>query len=835
MSKHLTFLACLFLGLSSFGQNSALIFDGQTEYLTVTHDDFYNIGNGFTIEAWILATQWKQAQWQGTIVGKDNQGPDRGFSFRCGNNGTLSFVMSVGNVWQEAFTGPIMNVNQWHHVAAVVSSGTILLYVDGQQAASHSFTGSPSHSTDMVINIGGSPGFGGRNFQGVIDELRIWDVARSPLELQDNSTVDLTGSESGLVTYYPMNEGTGMIAGDLSTTQNDAILILMDNSNWVSGYSLPDFDISVKEILGIDVVNMIDRPVKLSTILQNNGTMPISNINLSVTIDGNIYHTETVTDVILPGNTLTYQFIVPIDLTGLNDPEITVAAQQADDTNTLNNTQSLTVKTGTSTSIVVKDQALHRNGEQLHSVKMTLPQDLHKYEQMLLNIDLTCPTGGCGPWDVLADLVAVTNSGSYELARYITPYGIACGGWTVDITDFKSVLGGEVEFQTSIAVYTAEGWLVDMSIDLIDNSSQDTYTDLARLWELGYQVYGDPGISYDLAEVPVKIDDNTSSSHVRMTITGHGQGNTNNAAEFSNTTHQLNINGTSFHSHNLWKADCAQNTCANQNGTWLFPRAGWCPGQSVEPYIINTTSGLAPGDSLPLDYVLQNYTNLLNTGYNNSSHTEPYYKIYSYFVESSSTPYRSYNNLENMETMSFTSNGNLDSVMVKITNTGFDAINAFDINIFYNKELVASESFTETIAAGATLDHVMVLSSPKAVDSMIANEILVEISSAVDINPGDNIIKSTLPDGSTSIEKVGPEFAFEVFPNPSNTGDFVAQYDDFWQRGRLKIYTLSGQIVQEMDLERTQTNIQLTQQGMYLYTITHHAGESRYSGIMIYR
>ncbi len=835
MSKHLTFLACLFLGLSSFGQNSALIFDGQTEYLNVSHHDSYNIGNGFTIEAWILATQWKQAQWQGTIVGKDNQGPDRGFAFRCGNNGTLSFVMSAGNVWQEAFTGPIMNVNQWHHVAAVVNNGTILLYVDGQQAATHSFTGSPSHSTDMAVNIGGSPGFGGRNFQGVIDEIRIWDIARTPLEIQNNSTVSLTGSEAGLVTYYPMNEGSGTVAGDSSATQNNATLVLMDNSNWVTGYSLPDFDISVKEILGIDVVNMIDRPVKLSTILQNNGTMPITNINLSVSIDGNLYHTETVTDVIQAGNTLTYQFVVPIDLTGLNDPEITVAAQQADDTNNLNNVQSLTVMTGTSTSVIVKDQALHKNGEQLHSVKMTLPQDLHKYEQMLLNIDLTCPTGGCGPWDVLADLVAVTGSGTYELARYITPYGIACGGWVVDITDFKSVLGGEVEFQTSIAVYTAEGWLVDMSIDLIDNSSQDTYTNLTRLWELGYQVYGDPGISYDLPEIPVKIGDNTSSSHVRMTITGHGQGNTNNAAEFSNTTHQLNINGTSFHAHNLWKADCAQNTCANQNGTWLFPRAGWCPGQSVDPYIINTTSGLAPGDSLPLDYVLQNYTNLLNTGYNNSSHTEPYYKIYSCFVESSSTPYRSYTNLENVETMSYTSNGNLDSVMVKITNTGFDAINSFDINIFYNKELVASESFTETIAAGATLDHIMVLGSPKAVDSMIANEILVEISSATDVNPGDNIIKSTLPDGSTSIEKVGPEFAFEVFPNPSNNGNFVARYDEFWQRGKLIIYTLYGQIVQEIDLEETQTNIQLNQQGMYLYTITHHTGESSYSGIMIYR
>ncbi|MCI4669892.1 MAG: LamG domain-containing protein [Bacteroidia bacterium] len=835
MKRYLTIFISTFFLISSYAQNSALSFDGTEEYLTISHNNSYNIGTGFTIEAWILANQWRQQQWQGSIVAKDNQGPDRGFSFRCGNNGILSFVMSVGNVWQEVFTSPIMNANQWHHVAVVVDNGNMKLYVDGQQAATNSFTGTASHGNDLDINIGGSPGFGGRNFDGVIDEVRIWDIARSQADLQSTITSDLNGNEAGLVGYFPMNEGMGSIANDQSPTQNNASFNFMDNSNWVNGYSVPDYDVALKGLFGIDVVNMIDRPIKLSAVVQNTGGQAISDVDLKVKINGNLYQTERINQSIPAGDTFNYEFVLPLNLIGLTDPEISVEAQQIDDSNALNNIRSLTVKTGTSTKVIVKDKVLHKNGENFNSNKVTLPQDLHKYEQVLLNIDLTCPSGGCGPWDVLANLVAVTSSGSYELARYITPYGIACGGWIVDITDFKSVLGGEVDFQTTIDVFTAKGWLLDMSVDLIDNNPTDTYSYLSRLWELPFQVYGDPGISYDLPAIPVKIKGNTTSNHVRMTITGHGQGNTNNAAEFFNVNHQFTIDGTTHDTHNLWKADCAQNPCANQQGSWLFPRAGWCPGQSVDPYIINTSSQLNPGDSLPLDYVLQPYTNLLNTGYNNSSHTEPYYKIFSYFIESSPTPYRDYKNLENHAATGFVSNSALDSVTVSIVNNGFEAISNYEVKIFYNKQLVDIQAFSDPVAAGDTLTKQVILNSPQAIDTLISNSIFVEVASNTDDNPGDNILLSSLPKstGSVGNEEIFDQFSFSIFPNPSQDGNFMAQYDKFWSGSTLRIYSLNGKLLQQIKLGKASQKFRIEGSGMYLYTISNSDGTSSGSGKIV--
>ena len=798
-------------------QNYALSFDGEEEFLTLNHDDSYNIGNEFTIEAWILAEEWRQFQWQGSIVNKDNQGPDRGFAFRCGDNGILSFVMAVDNVWQEAFTGQIMNANQWHHVAAVIDNGTITLFIDGQPSASHSFSGTISHSTDMSINIGGSPGFGGRNFNGVIDEIRIWNTARTQQELLDNSTIDLSGTEDNLVAYFPMNEGTGAIAGDISSTGNDCSFNFMDNSNWVDGYTLPEFDISVQQVYGVDVVNMIDRPVKLRVDLQNTGIEPISDIDLAVSIDGVLYNTETVSTVIAPADVFAYEFVLPIDLIGLADPEITIEASQANDGNALNNSASLEVKTGSSNSIIVSNKVLHKNGEQQNSILMTLPNDLQRYEQMLLNIDLSCPAGGCGAWDVLADLKVITATGTYELARYITPYGIACGGWMVDITDFKSVLGGEVEFLTNITVFTEEGWLVDMSIDLIDNNPQDTYSTLTPLWERSYHVYGDPGINDDLPELPVAIQANTETNHVRMTITGHGQGNTNNAAEFFEVDHTLNVNGSVFNTHHLWNNDCAENSCDNQAGNWLFSRAGWCPGESVDPYIINTTSVASAGSTVNLDYELQEYTNLLNTGYNNSGHTEPYYRIHSYFIEQAPTPYQDYRNFTALNATVLVDADMLEAVNFTIENNGLEALTGQTINVFYNQQLVATESFSDEVMPGASLEKTITVNTP--IIGSASTAVFVEIVNDEDDNPGDNVVKTDL---MTSTQEILATYNFEVFPNPSSDGTLQIIHDEFWMGSTLNVYSSTGALIHRIRLDGSNHNfLKLKEQGAYWYLVVH--------------
>jgi hypothetical protein len=70
---------------------------------------------------------------------------------------------------------------------------------------------------------------------------------------------------------------------------------------------------------------------------------------------------------------------------------------------------------------------------------------------------------------------------------------------------------------------------------------------------------------------------------VRSSITGHGQ-----QGEFIPRNHHLNIDGgVTEYSWTAWK-ECADNPVYPQGGTWIYDRAGWCPGMATDiqqPYI----------------------------------------------------------------------------------------------------------------------------------------------------------------------------------------------------------------------------------------------------------
>ena len=73
--------------------------------------------------------------------------------------------------------------------------------------------------TMLVIGAGQGTDNG---FTGKMDELRIWNVARTPTEISDNYKLILKGDEPGLVAYYHFDDGTGMTAKDSSSKHHDA-------------------------------------------------------------------------------------------------------------------------------------------------------------------------------------------------------------------------------------------------------------------------------------------------------------------------------------------------------------------------------------------------------------------------------------------------------------------------------------------------------------------------------------------------------------------------------------------------------------------------------------
>jgi len=107
----------------------------------------------------------------------------------------------------------------WFHFAMVWDSSTMTIrgVINGQTPSGASKKLTTTLTTPASkLSIGYSPTFSGNGgFTGKIDELRIWNVARTDAEIKSSMNQRLTGKEAGLVVYYNFDEGTGTSSKDL--------------------------------------------------------------------------------------------------------------------------------------------------------------------------------------------------------------------------------------------------------------------------------------------------------------------------------------------------------------------------------------------------------------------------------------------------------------------------------------------------------------------------------------------------------------------------------------------------------------------------------------------
>lgn len=70
--------------------------------------------------------------------------------------------------------------------------------------------------TPGIITLGASQSFGATGWNGIMDEVRVWTVYRTPQEIADNMNVFLKGDEPGLAAYYNFNDSDGSFVDDVN-------------------------------------------------------------------------------------------------------------------------------------------------------------------------------------------------------------------------------------------------------------------------------------------------------------------------------------------------------------------------------------------------------------------------------------------------------------------------------------------------------------------------------------------------------------------------------------------------------------------------------------------
>ncbi|MEQ9425076.1 MAG: LamG-like jellyroll fold domain-containing protein [Cyclobacteriaceae bacterium] len=240
------------------GPGNALDFDGTNDVVSITHVAGLTIGgNPYTVEAWINAPDADQT---GSIVAKRQTGFPFGMMMLSVNDGSDPATLPAGKKITMSYgtfgtLGPYRFVStvddiidgNYHHVACVVdpTEETVVIYVDGilqevNITAPGIFPTVPN-TEPYTIGSGNTAYF----YDGIVDEVRIWHVARTAAQIQDNMFKELVGDETFLIAYYKFDE----LDDDASTTlpdqvgSNDGTLTNMPSpsDNWVSAAAREPF------------------------------------------------------------------------------------------------------------------------------------------------------------------------------------------------------------------------------------------------------------------------------------------------------------------------------------------------------------------------------------------------------------------------------------------------------------------------------------------------------------------------------------------------------------------------------------------------------------------
>jgi hypothetical protein len=207
-----------------YGAN-ALSFNGSGAVVTIPESSSFDITSAITLEAWVYATKNSGVQ---DVVSKSSQSTNTGYIFPRTDDGWAHTVLylNVSGGWH-TLSAVYPSLNAWHHLAATYDGATMKVYVDGVLTASQAQTGTIATNSNALV-LGNQAGYG-EYFGGTLDEVRVWNVARTQAQIQAGMGAELNpAGQTGLVSDYGFDQG-------LAAGNNAGLTTVIDQSNTNNG------------------------------------------------------------------------------------------------------------------------------------------------------------------------------------------------------------------------------------------------------------------------------------------------------------------------------------------------------------------------------------------------------------------------------------------------------------------------------------------------------------------------------------------------------------------------------------------------------------------------
>jgi hypothetical protein len=214
--------------LSSFAQsNFAVSFDGTDDYVSTNLS--VNSYPAFTIEAWINYTSTTNNT---AILGQNGT-----LEITFNNSRLYISIQSHNNGWVNTYYAidASFPANAWNHIAFTGDGSSLKIYINGVQKASLSTSWDYLYNTSNKFNIGGYTQNPFVFFSGKMDEVRVWNTARTQADIKANMfNKNLSNSSSGLTAYYRMNSGSGTTATNSCTNTSGIDGTLTNGPAWAA-------------------------------------------------------------------------------------------------------------------------------------------------------------------------------------------------------------------------------------------------------------------------------------------------------------------------------------------------------------------------------------------------------------------------------------------------------------------------------------------------------------------------------------------------------------------------------------------------------------------------
>ena len=168
----------------------------------------------------------------------------------------------------------------------------------------------------------------------------------------------------------------------------------------------------------------------------------------------------------------------------------------------------------------------------------------------------------------------------YELMSFVTPYGIGIDfgleghTWTFDVSHLGPILKGNKRMYLTRGGQNQEE--MDIRFEYVKGTPDRDIIDVQNIWPTTGRVsFNNIRDNVRFEPRQFTYDSTVATYMIKTAITGHGQ-----EGEFIPRIHTMTV-GNFGDSWSVWK-ECAENPIYPQGGTWVYDRAGWCPGMATD-------------------------------------------------------------------------------------------------------------------------------------------------------------------------------------------------------------------------------------------------------------